>query len=265
MQAGAQMISYCVAVYRPRYARRLIVDLFEKTSVTFELLLWLNVDDIPFERFVHELVESGAPVRIVGKTAENIGMNAYQELFRKSKYVLVAQIDDDVVFVSRRIAERADGLFARFPRIRQLVADVWQDEFTTGARPPLEGYRCVDEPEGLYDGPIDGWFSIYHRSIMPLLLSLPYSTYLPLGGIVQGQLRRQALSGLLCTGMKVFHVIGPEYAYFFGMLQFDIEKYRRLKRTDVVKWYEAAIAGLPPLEVLEVRVAKITRILGEFG
>jgi hypothetical protein len=39
------MISYCVAVYRPIYARLLLAELVEKTSVPFEILVWLNVAD----------------------------------------------------------------------------------------------------------------------------------------------------------------------------------------------------------------------------
>jgi hypothetical protein len=39
--------------------------------------------------------------------------------------------------------------------------------------------------------------------------------------------------------MKVFHVIGPEYAAAFSMLAFEIEKYRRLNRGDIVAWYES--------------------------
>ena len=37
------MISYCVACYRPVYARQLIDDLIDKTAVAFEILLWINV------------------------------------------------------------------------------------------------------------------------------------------------------------------------------------------------------------------------------
>jgi hypothetical protein len=61
--------------------------------------------------------------------------------------------------------------------------------------------------------------------------------------------------------VKVFHVIGPEYASFFGMLDFEVEKYRRLGRADIVNWYEAATTTLPPIEVLDLRVMKIVRSL----
>jgi hypothetical protein len=232
------MISYCIAVYRPTYARLLLADLARKTTAPYEILVWLNVADEALEDDIALAARRGVPLRVVGRTPQNIGMTAYRALFRAARYPLIAQIDDDVVRVSRGIAERADRLFRRFPSVRQLVADVWQDEHTTGARPPLDQYSAFDAREGLMSGPIDGWFSVYHRSIVPLLLALPYAAYFPLGAAVRARLFPCGQHGLLDLGMKVFHVIGPQYAEAFGMLDSEIEKYHRLGRTDIVSWYE---------------------------
>jgi hypothetical protein len=231
------MISYCVAVYRPVYARLLIADLVRKTSSPFEVLVWINVADPEFEAFIDDGLRDGWPLVVVGRTPHNIGMCAYAELFRAATHQLVVQIDDDVLCVSRGIAERAAAIFSAYPDVRQIVADVWQDEHTTGARPPLSHYCCVDADHGLYDGPIDGWFSIYHRSILPLVLSLQITRYCYIGAAVRSTLLRRQQRGLLCTRMKVFHATGPAYASLFGMLDFEIEKYRGLGRTDIVNWY----------------------------
>ena len=138
------MISYCIAVFRPVYARLLLADLVEKTTVPFEMLIWLNVADPALEAEIAAASARGVKLRVVGRTPENIGMRAYAALFRAARYDLITQIDDDVVCISRGIAERAHRLFRRFPAVRQIVADVWQDEHTTGARPPLEHYRVFD-------------------------------------------------------------------------------------------------------------------------
>ena len=232
------MISYCIAVYRPVYARLLLADLVAKTTSPYEILVWINVASEELEAEIAAVASQGIPLRVLGRTPENIGMTAYRELFKSARYPLITQIDDDVVCVSRGIAERAQRLFQRFPGVRQLVADVWQDEFTTGARPPLEHYCAYDAAEGLYSGPIDGWFSICHRSVLPTLLALPFSPYIGLGGMLRAQLARRGQLALLDRGMKVFHVVGPEYAHRFGMLDFEIEKYRRLGRSEIVAWYE---------------------------
>lgn len=257
------MISYCVAVYRPTYARLLLADLVEKTSAPFEILVWLNVADAALDAEIAAAIARGVPLCVLGRTPENIGMRAYATLFGAARYPLITQIDDDVVCISRGIAERADRLFRRFPTVRQLVADVWQDEHTTGARPPLDQYQAFDAAEGLYDGPIDGWFSVYHRSIQPLLASLPFAQYVALGAAARARLRQRGQLGLLDCGMKVFHVIGPAYADAFGMLDFEIEKYRRLGRHDIVTWYDGQRAGPTQLGLLTARINAVRAKLFE--
>lgn len=249
------MISYCIASYRPTYSTLLVQDLIRKTTTPFEILIWLNTDDERYEKFLEEQRTQGAPIRVVGKTRENIGMQAYPLLFAESQYDLIAQIDDDVVAVSRNIAEYAAEVFCKFPSVKQLVADVWQDDYTTGARPPMSSYRAV-EPD-LYEGPIDGWFSVFHRSVLPLAQSRYGDIYFPLGALLRNRLRETGRLGLLCTKFKVFHVIGPQYVSYFGMLDFEIEKYRRLGRHEIVNWYESSRATLPPADELNSRVRNI--------
>jgi hypothetical protein len=256
-------ISYCIALLRPVYARMLIQDLIKKTSAPYEILVWLNVDDAEMEGFLDKLIQDGRPVRIIGRSPENIGMCAYRSLFTAAKYELITQIDDDVLAISPEIAERAAAIFRVYPNVRQIVADTWQDEFTTGARPPMGTYHPVDAANGLYDGSIDGWFSIYHRSILPQLLAIPYSHYCFIGGTVKQQLARIGLRGFLCTRIKVFHATGPEYASYFGMLDFEIEKYRRLGRQNIVEWYEEGAAKLPSRSVLDRQFNQISASLSE--
>jgi hypothetical protein len=142
------MISYCIAAYRPNYVRLLLADLVAKTSVPFEILLWLNVADSALDTDIETAINKGVPLRVIGRTPENIGMVAFSSLFRSARFPLITQIDDDVVFISRGIAERASRLFQRFPAVSQLVADVWQDEYTTGARPPMDRYEPFEASEG---------------------------------------------------------------------------------------------------------------------
>lgn len=257
------MISYCIACFRPTYARLLIEELIAKTTARYEILVWLNLENEAFETFLLGKIQNHCPIKIVGKTPENIGMQAYRELFRRTQHELIAQIDDDVIMISKRIAENAMEVFTRHKNIKQLVTDVWQDEFTTGARPPMNAYRMVNAECGLYDGPIDGWFSVYHRSILPLISAIPRAPYFPIGLLTKQQLQRQGLKGLLCRKFKVFHVIGPQYASFFNMLDFEIDKYKKLGRREIVQWYERERHRLPESHILEKNIEKIRRELSQ--
>ena len=68
-------------------------------------------------------------------------------------------------------------------------------------------------------------------------------------------------SGLLCTRLKVFHVTGPAYASYFGMLDFELAKYSSLGRQDVVSWYLGERSRLPPRDELALRVRQIEKNL----
>ncbi|HEX3436592.1 MAG TPA: glycosyltransferase [Pseudacidobacterium sp.] len=247
-------ISYCVACYRPVYARQLIVDLIRKTTLPYEILLWLNLADEDFEKFVAEQAEAGAPIRVIGKSPENIGMAAYPRLLSASRSGMVAQIDDDVVCVSPKIGETAREIFDRFPQVGMLTADVWQDEYTTGARPPLKNYQVFDRDLGLYDGPIDGWFAVYRKSSLGVCEQMRPGRYSYIGCEIKNRLKVLGQEGLLCTRMKVFHVTDPAYVSYFGMLDEEIAKYRLIGREDQVNVYTAAKAKLPPFAELAERV-----------
>jgi hypothetical protein len=250
------VISYCIACYRPVYARLLIDELIEKTSVPYEILLWLNVADADFQRFLAGKAAAGVPLRVVGETPHNIGMAAYPHLFVASRFGMVTQIDDDVVCISPGIAQSAQAVFDRFPAVSMLAADVWQDDYTTGARPPLDIYRVFDRDYGLYDGPIDGWFAVYRQESLKVCRIAP-TRYFFLGAAIKSRLDAIGQHGLLCTGMKVFHVIGPQYAHHFGMLDAEIEKYRAVGRKDIVDWYCSERPNLPPASELAERVGRI--------
>ncbi len=255
-------ISYCIACYRPSYARQLIDDLIRKTSARYEILLWINVVNADFEQFVAERIASGAPIHVIGRSPENIGMAAYPNLFAASRGEMVAQIDDDVVCVSPRIAETAKEIFERFPEVGMLTADVWQDEYTTGARPPLDQYRSFNAEFGLYDGPIDGWFAVYRKSSLAACKDIRPGRYSSLGCTVKGRLGAVGQRGLLCTRMKVFHVTDPAYVAHFGMLDAELAKYRLIGRQDQVDVYTAARDKLPPAAELSRRVEGIRESLG---
>jgi hypothetical protein len=252
------MISYCFTAYRPTYDKMLVEDLVRKTTAPYEILIWINTKDQAIEPFLQAKIKAGIPLRIVGKTPENIGMVAYKHLIEAAKGDMVVQIDDDVVRVSRRIAEIATGIFARNPKIKQIAADVVVNRYTWGNRPPIEQYKPYAEEPGILIGSIDGWFSIFHRSIIPLVLAQNYMRFCSLAHAVQKALFRegQGRMGVLCTKFKVFHVVGAPYHAFYNMIDFEIAKWDSLRPNggdDMRKAKEK----VPPRESLEKSVAEI--------
>ena len=245
------MISYCIACYRVPYAQLLIEELEKKTTCPYEILLWINTVSPEFVQYILHKQMAGVPVRVIGISSENIGMKAFPHLFQAARYDIITQIDDDVIRISPGIAESAAAIFSRHPEVRQIVADVWQDAHTTGSRPPMDEFTLYDEADGLYDGPIDGWFSMYRRSMLPILMKIPYRQYIFVGSCARHFLMEEGQKGLLCTKFKVLHLAGPQYACFFGQLDTEIGKYRSIGRDDLAAIYERVRTKLPPWETLE--------------
>lgn len=103
------MISYCVCCLRPRYDAILVEDLIRKTTVPYEILLWINTPDRSVGELAARKAAEGHPVRVVGDTPHNVGMAAFKELFRAARGDMIVQMDDDVLCVSRNIAEKAEA------------------------------------------------------------------------------------------------------------------------------------------------------------
>lgn len=242
------MISYCICVYRPRLFYILLEDLIRKQTSPYEILVWINSRTPELEGYIDRLNYRGVPVKVVGSSVENIGMLGYKMLFKSAKYDMIVQVHDDVVCVSNKIGEIASGIFKAHPKVKQIVADVVQDAFTTGGRPADDAYTVFDEESGLKTGPIDGWFSIYHRSILGLLLDAPYEPYFYLGSYIQMQLRAKKMEGLLCNKIKVFHIAGPAYARLLETSETEARKYTQLKNTKMADLY---LAMKPDESVLE--------------
>lgn len=259
------MISYCIVAYRPIYATLLIEDLIRKTSCPYEILVWSNVGDPNFLAFLNAKKAEGAPIELIGVTPHNIGMEGFRHLFPRAKYDIITQLDDDVVCISRKIGEKATGMFQRHRNVCQIVADVWQDGYTNGARPEMSRYKQLNATDGLYDGPIDGWFSMYRKSVLSTLMKVPFGKYIYIGSWMRMTLASMGKHGVLCDKFKVFHVIGPHYASIFGMLDFEIAKYQSLKRTDLVNAYVKARATLPAAPVLEAARQVAYDTLDRFG
>jgi len=259
------VISYCVCVYRPRLFYILLDDLIRKTTTPYEILIWLNTRAPDLETYVQRLSYRGVPVRIIGVSPDNIGMLGYKMLFKSARYDLIAQVHDDVVCMSKNIAERALEIFGANQDIKQIVTDVIQDPFTTGGRPSDDAYTLHDESSGLFRGPVDGWFSIYHRSTQKILLDAPYEPYFYLGSYVQMQLRAQKQDGLLCKGMKVFHLAGPAYAQLFDTVGTEVRKYQSLGNTGAAELYASVKANPEMLGQMLGEYRKNVDFIESFG
>jgi hypothetical protein len=255
-----------LVAFRPFYASRLVCEVVRKTTVSYELLVWLNVEDPNLEAYIANLVSAGSPIRIVGKTPGNIGMLAFKNLIVEAKGNILVQLEDDVINISRQAAEIADDIFNRYPDVHMVGGHVWQDEYTTGGRPPMSFYNPQVLGEGLYEGPIDGGFTFYRRTNIPLMLDNSIDKYFGLGVSTHLKLIKAGIRGWMTIKIMMFHLHGPIYHSFFpGMLDFEIKKYRGINYFDVAQAYEDEGLTLPDQDEIARRLKNIDAFFESFN
>lgn len=258
------MISYCICLSRPAQGVMLLRELREKTKVPFEILVWMNTADQRVKDTIETMQAEKVPIKVIGSTPLDIGMIGYRILFEHAKYDLVAQVDDHVILISQGIAERAEAIFKKHKDIKMLVADVVQDRYTDGGRPPMDQYKVVDEAAGLYDGPVDGWFAVYQRDLIPGLLDAPYERHFFLGSWARGKAISMKGRGLLCTRMKVFHAYGQSYGEMFGSRLEEAARFRKIGNQALADIYQGAVLSQEDVRGMRLRVDSV-RVLLENG
>lgn len=221
----------------------------------------MNTSDPRLLDTIHTMIAERVPIRIIGSTPADIGMIGYRILFEHAKYEMVVQVDEHVVVISKGIAEKAAAIFKKHKNVKMLVADVVQDRYTDGARPSMDQYKVVDEANGLYDGPVDGWFAIYEKSVVPAIYEAPYERHFFLGSWARGKVISMQWKGLLCNQMKVFHAYGQAYAEFFGSRMEEADRFRKFGNASLADIYAGAV--LTPDQVREMKL-RIEQVRGEF-
>lgn len=246
------MISYCLCLSRFAQGSMALRELIEKTKVPYEILVWMNTSDHRLIDTIQTLQAELAPIRVVGSTPNDIGMQGYRILFEQAKYDMIAQVDEHVILLQKGIAEKAAAIFKKYKDVKMVVADVIQDKYTDGGRPPMDQYKVFDEANGLYDGPVDGWFAIYDKALFPALYDVNYDRSFFLGSWARGKAISMKYRGLLCNQMKVFHAYGPAYAELFGTRAEEATRIRYFGNHPLADLYMSAV--LTPENIREMRL-----------
>lgn len=255
---SAPVVSYMLPCYRGHYAGKTIAEVVKKASCKYEFLVWLNLNDGALESQIEELARSGCNIKIAGKTPENIGMAAFKPMIEMASGSHFIQLEDDVLFVSCGADSVAVETIARHPKVAMLSSEVWQDELTNGGHPAPDTYRCADPVDQLFAGPIDGGFTVCPRSSERFLMESSFSRYFGMGAFVHSRINGAGLLAYKCRRMRIFHIIGASYhSAFPGALEFELQKYAAVGKTNLVEIYKNQAKTLPPTDYLLKKIKAI--------
>jgi len=251
-----EIATYLLLVLRPYYASKLLAEIIRKTTVPYEVVVWMNCENPDFEKHLAHLTAQGAPIRLVGKTPENIGMAAFRPMIAESAGDMLVQLDDDVIMISRRAVEIAREALAARKDLGMVVASVWQDEYTSGAHGRPCDYVLKDESLCLYEGNIDGGLTFYPRESLGALMKCSFAKYGGLGAETLYHLGLEGKVGYLSRRIKMFHLHGPVYHWYFNHLEEEIQKYRAVGLNATADVYERH-SGYPQRQKLAEKLKEI--------
>jgi len=187
--------------------------------------------------------DSNPIVKIVSRK-KNYGLNAYKKLFRMAKGEYIIIVDDDVL----SFPDGVDNIFIEylkaFPDYGFLALNVIQNEFTLGAKPPIENY--VEEIRGdkvIEKGPTGGWCACFERkNYNKIKLRFLFNDLNMAKGedglLVNLFSRKLKLKSGLIKNHYCLHACGPHYAKVYDHMDRELEKYKQAGLDAIVEEYK---------------------------
>ena len=198
-------------------------------------------DDATYK--VLEKYENFKYIKII-KLKKNYGLNAYKKLISlvNSEYTVI--VDDDVLSFPEGLDLLFTDYMVSYPDYGFIALNVIQNEFTNGAKPPIENYReDVREYKIIEQGPTGGWCTCFRMSDYKKIKWRFLFSRINMKVSEDGMLsylfsKRLKLKSGLIKNSLCFHASGPHYAKEYGHLDREIEKYANSGMKDTVKTYQ---------------------------
>ena len=182
-------------------------------------------------------------VKIVTRK-KNYGLNAYKKLFSMAKGEYVVIVDDDVLSFPDGLDDLFIDYLKAFPDYGFIALNVIQNEFTLGAKPPIENY--IEEVSGLKvieKGPTGGWCACFEKKNYNKIRLRFLLTNLDMSKSEDGLLvnlfsRKLKLKSGLIRDHYCLHACGPHYAREYGHMDRELEKYSMAGLDSIVEEYK---------------------------
>jgi len=182
-------------------------------------------------------------VKIVTRK-KNYGLNAYKKLFSMAKGEYVVIVDDDVLSFPDGLDDLFIDYLKAFPDYGFIALNVIQNEFTLGAKPPIENY--MEEVSGLKvieKGPTGGWCACFKKKNYNKIRLRFLFTNLDMSKSEDGLLvnlfsRKLKLKSGLIRDHYCLHACGPHYAREYGHMDRELEKYSMAGLDSIVEEYK---------------------------
>ena len=183
----------------------------------------------------------------ISKLKKNYGIAGYKKLFSKIRGRYAVIIDDDVLSFPPALDDIFTEYLNTFPDYGFIGLNVIQNEFTDGAKPPIEHYK--DERRGdliIEQGPTGGWCTCFrmsdYRKVKWRFLFAKVDMKVSEDGMLSRLFHKKLkLKTGLIKNELCFHACGPYYAQQYGHLDREIAKYQASGLNQYVEKYKQYI------------------------
>ncbi|HWQ80932.1 MAG TPA: glycosyltransferase family A protein [Ignavibacteria bacterium] len=203
------------------------------SDIDREIIIWDNCSTDGTAEIIKEYAATHGFIRY-NISESNDGVNGKSKAFemaRGSGYI--ACLDDDVIELPEKWAERMMRAFFLEPELGYLALDVVQNEHTTGAKYPAESYTEKKYPDDitLQFGPVGGWAFMIPRIVyerVGRLRIMRNKIFFAEDGDYITRCANKGYTNAILKDVKCFHATGPyynaDYSEVFDKKMKDFEK-----------------------------------------
>ncbi len=198
-----------------------------------EIIIWDNCSTDGTDKIIKEYASKHGFVRY-NISDSNDGVNGKSKAFEMARgRGFIVCLDDDVIELPDKWAERMMEAFSLEPELGYLALDVIQNEHTTGAKYPAESYTEKKYSEGvtLQFGPVGGWAFMIPRVVyerVGRLRIMRNKIFFAEDGDYITRCANKGYKNAILKDVKCFHATGPyynvDYTEVFDKKMKDFEK-----------------------------------------
>ena len=210
-------------------------------GVEYEVLVWNNGSDDGTKEYLDEIAAKYPRVRPIHHP-ENVGLNAVALSVKAARGYYIVELDDDVVQFPDDWLAKMLHAFKKVPQIGYVVANVVQDECTTGEKDVPEAYTIVDYDGVVMEhGPAWGWCSMTSLEVLSRIGNFPRRRGRLNFTEDEDYVRRCLRAGYtpaILQEVVVFHASGAAMNDKYGYLESCLKKYE--ETAQITKKLQAA-------------------------
>jgi GT2 family glycosyltransferase len=230
---------YTIAYRRTPFLRLSMAAVLSQ-AYDSDYVIWDNASSEETKDSINKMAEAipNPHVKIHYVASKNIGLNAASMVvskFRTSSTKYIMSLDEDILMLPLNFQDELQTYVDA--GVGYVALDVFQDETTNGAKPPIHHYKHTDLTttrgvKTLLEGPTGGWASMVSTEVFDSVGGYPVreEIFFGLDGIFSEEVRKKGKMTGIAKGLCCYHATGNNWNNSLGfsdVLNQKLQSYNR--------------------------------------